>query len=119
MLKSIIQPTRTLKQNKLKALELLSFENVFNRASPVRIKIEATEDDIANKQTVLRKVLNAHLSLLENGEVVLTDPVNSRDHSLESKPVTQSEKKPPIKAAQTYNIGRNYTLGRNSPAYHT
>jgi hypothetical protein len=59
--KILIEPPRTVKQPKLKALEILSFENVFQRPSPIRVKIDPSPEDIVNRHTVLRTVLNAHL----------------------------------------------------------
>lgn len=57
----------------MKALEMLSFENIFQRKSPVRVQIEPAEGDYTNSKTVLRSVLNAHMSILESGEIVTSD----------------------------------------------
>jgi hypothetical protein len=49
---------------------MLSFENIFQRRSPVRVQIEPSSEDYSNSKTVLRTVMNAHLSMLESGEIV-------------------------------------------------
>ncbi len=52
---------------------MLSFENVFQRPSPVKVRVDASPDDFTNRKTVLRTVINGHLSMNENGEVQLAE----------------------------------------------
>ncbi len=68
--KPLIEPQiHTLKRPKLKALEMLSFANVFQRPSPIKVRVDPSPEDLKNKKSVLRSVLNAHLQLMKNGEV--------------------------------------------------
>lgn len=48
---------------------MLSFENVFQRPSPIKVKVDPSPEDLKNKKSVLRSVLNAHLQLMKDGEV--------------------------------------------------
>ena len=62
---------------------MLSFENVFQRRSPVRVQIQPSDEDYSNSKTVLRSVMNAHMSMLESGEIVPladTPPKLERPH---------------------------------------
>jgi hypothetical protein len=52
---------------------MLSFENVFQRPSPVRVRVDASPEDFVNKKTVLRTVINGHLQMNENGDVQMSD----------------------------------------------
>ena len=52
---------------------MLSFENVFQRPSPVRVRVDASPEDFVNKKTVLRTVINGHLQMNEDGEVQMSD----------------------------------------------
>ena len=36
----------------------------------MRVQIEPSSEDYSNSKTVLRTVMNAHLSMLESGEIV-------------------------------------------------
>ena len=64
---------QTVKRPKLKALEMLSFENVFQRPSPVRVRVAASPEDFTNKKTVLRSVINGHLQMNEEGDVEMAE----------------------------------------------
>ena len=52
---------------------MLSFENVFQRPSPVRVRVDASPEDFFNKKTVLRTVINGHLQMNEYGEVQMSE----------------------------------------------
>jgi hypothetical protein len=52
---------------------MLSFENVFQRPSPVRVRVDASPEDFVNKKTVLRTVINGHLQMNEDGDVQMSD----------------------------------------------